>query len=194
MSGDGRTFRYLRNEPLWYFGSGESYASFTYSDLIVSRDSIAVCGSITLTVTVTRGSGDPAIDALPADEIVELFVATEVASAPPSLAVLPRLRLADFTRVRDVHVSESQTLTFSLTPDDMAVVNAANRAGWEVHPGSLRICRGRPPHWEGGWVAYHHSPPGRLGIAPAIMCAAHPLAKIGALLLGLGKTRAHVLF
>eukprot|EP00035_Acanthoeca_spectabilis_P013209 m.241957 g.241957 ORF g.241957 m.241957 type:complete len:820 (-) comp15831_c0_seq10:3608-6067(-) len=153
MSGGGRTFRYLQQEPLWYFGAGESYASFDYGNL-VSDSPINTCGSINLSVIVTRLAVSPAIDALSADEVVEVYVATELTDAhesggggdttlPSGMLPLPRLRLADFAKVRDLKVGEGRTVQFVLTPEVMAVVNPVDRAGWEVRSGKLRV-------WVGG--------------------------------------------
>lgn len=98
--------RYLHDEPLWYFGHGESYGAFTYTEFKVSPVKAGVCGIVHVSVTVTRAARpEGKSDHLPADEIVELYVATEPADSV-GVAPLPRLRLAGFARLHGFAVGE----------------------------------------------------------------------------------------
>ena len=49
----GRTYRYLEKEPLYPFGYGLSYTEFEYSDLALSKSSVAVGESVEVSATVT---------------------------------------------------------------------------------------------------------------------------------------------
>lgn len=64
----GRTYMYLKGEPLYPFGYGLSYTSFKYSDLKLSSKTLNASGEITVSVKV-KNSGDK-----PGDEVVQLYV------------------------------------------------------------------------------------------------------------------------
>ena len=135
--------RYIRDEPLWYFGHGESYATFSYSTFKVHSLKSGVCDTVDVSVTVTRiAKPQGKADHLPADEIVQLYVATEPTD-PSGVAPLARLRLCDFTRLHDLTVGESREVRFKVTPSDVAVVNPVGRVGWELRAGAVRF-------WIGG--------------------------------------------
>ncbi|MFD2864846.1 glycoside hydrolase family 3 C-terminal domain-containing protein [Mucilaginibacter antarcticus] len=64
----GFTYMYLNGKPLFPFGHGLSYTSFTYSNLKLSAKQIKADGSITATVDV-KNTGKVA-----GDEVVQLYV------------------------------------------------------------------------------------------------------------------------
>ena len=92
----GRTYRYFDGDPLFPFGFGLSYTSFSYGDARVKRR--------TLEVPVTNtGSVD-------ADEVVQLYVRF------PQDADGPLKSLRGFRRVH-VKAGETVTVSFPLTED-----------------------------------------------------------------------------
>ena len=84
----GRTYRFSEKAPLYPFGYGLSYTSFSYSRLTLSQDSIAPHGRVTLEVDV-RNVGKTA-----GDEVVQLYIEPLAPGVPA-----PRLHLEGFRRV-----------------------------------------------------------------------------------------------
>eukprot|EP00483_Globobulimina_turgida_P013701 UN13727 len=97
-SGDGVTYRYYKKRPLWPFGYGLSYTTFSYSNLRlnVTKSSNNTyeyevddgCEVIGVTVSV---SNDGARDG---DEVIQVYVRQPVATVQA-----PDVRLGDFERV-----------------------------------------------------------------------------------------------
>jgi len=64
----GRTYRYLQQEPLFPFGHGLSYTSFQYGKPMLDKERVAAGQSVKLTVPVTNsGRRD-------GDEVVQLYL------------------------------------------------------------------------------------------------------------------------
>lgn len=86
---NGHTYMYFGEEPLYPFGHGLSYTSFTYADLTVSPDAIAGAGAATVSVSVTNSGPREG------DEVVQLYMRRE---AVDDVAV-PTKELVGFARV-----------------------------------------------------------------------------------------------
>ena len=102
-------------DPLFAFGHGLSYTSFDYRDMKVSPASMSTSdmqagATVDVTVTVTN-SGDR-----PGKDVVQLYVSDLVASVTPA-----ERRLKQFAKV-DLAPGESETLTFTLTQEDLSFV------------------------------------------------------------------------
>jgi beta-glucosidase len=83
---NGRTYMYFKGEPLYPFGYGLSYTTFTYSNLKTSAETLAKNGAITVSVDV-QNSGKAA-----GEEVVQLYVKDMVPgvdSTPPASWTLP---------------------------------------------------------------------------------------------------------
>ena len=101
--------------PLFPFGYGLSYAGFDYSDLSIDRETLAVDESVAVSVTVTNaGERD-------ADEVVQLYLHQRHGSSSR-----PIRELKGFRRIR-LAAGESQTLEFSIGPDERRYWSAAAR-------------------------------------------------------------------
>jgi len=132
----GRTYRYFSGEPLFPFGYGLSYTRFAYRDLRLSAGRVATAemradpaGEI-LTVSVdVRDVGERA-----GDEVVQLYVSDVAASAP-----VPLRQLGGFERVH-LAPGETKTVTFALTPRQLALIDDAGRR--VVEPGAFRVAVG----------------------------------------------------
>ena len=103
----GRTFAYYSGTPLYPFGFGLSFASFSYSGLSVTPGVLAPGdASFTASATLSRASVDSFQGA--ADEVAMLF-ASFTGPLPPAggCASVPRLQLLAFTRVANVSAGAS---------------------------------------------------------------------------------------
>lgn len=101
----------VSNEPLYPFGYGLSYTSFTYSDISLDRSSMAANGELTATVTLTNtGNRDGA-------EVVQLYIRDLVASI-----TRPVKELKGFEKVF-LKAGESRKVSFKITPELLKFYN-----------------------------------------------------------------------
>lgn len=106
----GRRYEYADMEyyPLYPFGYGLSYTSFSYSGL---KTSVGNNGNINVEATVTN-TGKTA-----GDEVVQLYVTDMYASVKTRV-----MELKDFTRIK-LQPGESKTVSFVLTPYQLSLLN-----------------------------------------------------------------------
>ncbi|MBR3658478.1 MAG: glycoside hydrolase family 3 C-terminal domain-containing protein, partial [Bacteroidaceae bacterium] len=65
---DGFTYRYFKGEPLYAFGYGLSYTTFSYGEATLSKKSIKAGGTVDITVPVTNTGK------LDGDEVVQIYI------------------------------------------------------------------------------------------------------------------------
>jgi len=112
-------------KPLFPFGHGLSYTTFSYGKPVASSKELTADGSLTITVPVTN-TGDRE-----GQEIVQLYL-TDV-KAP---VARPVKELKGFQKV-SLLPGETKEVTFTVTADDLAYFDAdAHR--WTTHPGKYR--------------------------------------------------------
>jgi beta-glucosidase len=108
----GRTYRYFEGKPLYPFGYGLSYTTFSYSGLTLPKRAIKAGDPLTAEVTVTNtGKRD-------GDEVTQLYLEF------PHIAGAPLRALRGFKRVH-LKVGESQTVQFELRDRDFSMVTEA---------------------------------------------------------------------
>jgi beta-glucosidase len=121
--------RYLDvpNEPLYPFGYGLSYTTFSYSDVQVSQTSLTRDESLTATVTVTN-TGKRA-----GQETVQLYITDPVASVTRSVE-----DLRGFQKI-GLQPGESKEVSFKITTTDLKFYNSDLNYDWESGDFIIRI-------------------------------------------------------
>ena len=120
-----RYYSTFRVKPAYEFGFGLSYTSFSYSDLKLSSSTFT--GTLTATVTVTN-TGNFA-----GKEVVELYL-----SAPATKLDKPVEELRSFGKTGLLKPGESQTLSFLLTPGDLASFDTPS-SSWVAEGGQYTV-------------------------------------------------------
>lgn len=119
----------LAGTPLFPFGFGLSYTTFTYSNLRLSADKIRRQDSLRVSVEVKNtGSRSGA-------EIVQLYVRDEFGSV-----TRPVKELKDFRRLA-LAAGESRTVEFVLHPAQLAFYNLDMK--WAPEPGTFKVFAGK---------------------------------------------------
>jgi beta-glucosidase len=126
----GRTYMYFQGTPLYPFGFGLSYTTFTYSALRLSAATLAQGGSVTVSVDITN-SGTRA-----GDEVVQLYVSYPTTTGVPR----PSKQLRGFQRVT-LAAGETKTVALTLTRDQLAYWDATAKA-FAVQPGTVHLMVG----------------------------------------------------
>ncbi|HVO11370.1 MAG TPA: glycoside hydrolase family 3 C-terminal domain-containing protein [Vicinamibacteria bacterium] len=107
------------------FGYGLSYTSFRYTDLKLSSRRFS--GTLTASVTITNAGRTPG------REVAQLYL-----SAPAKAVPKPALELRGFAKTRLLRPGESQTLTFTLAPRDLAWFDEQASA-WRADAGTYTV-------------------------------------------------------
>jgi beta-glucosidase len=114
--------------PLFPFGFGLSYTTFSVSNLRLSSSSMSRHGSVTATVTVKNTGGRTG------DDVVQLYIHDPVASISQ-----PVRRLRGFQRVT-LAPNESKDVQFRLDASDVGFYD--NRGRFVVEPGEIDVYAG----------------------------------------------------
>ena len=131
----GKTYRFFTKEPLFPFGYGLSYTSFTYSNLSIPEKAIAG-DKVKVRITVTN-SGK-----VDGDEVVELYLTDEKASTPR-----PIRQLEGFKRI-NLKPGESKNVEFVLEARQFSIIN--NKEKRVIEPGYFTISvGGKQPGFKG---------------------------------------------
>lgn len=123
-----RGYAFAENEPLYPFGHGLSYTTFSYTDLSLSPERIRVDEATRVTVDVAN-TGERA-----GAEIVQLYVHDQVGSV-----TRPVKALKGFRRIV-LEPGETRTVEFELTPAELALLDAEMQ--WRVEPGLFDVMVG----------------------------------------------------
>ncbi len=105
----GRTYMYFEGRPLYPFGYGLSYTHFKFSDLGISKGTLAVGESIVISAVITNTG------LYAGAEVVQIYV-----QAPASPVKRPIKQLVGFQRV-DLKAGESRNVEFTLPYTEQAL-------------------------------------------------------------------------
>lgn len=123
--GSRQTYLYFEGTPLFPFGHGLSYASFTYDGLQVEQGN----GELKVSVTVTNASG------VAADEVAQLYTRAVHPSVPR-----PRRELAAHRRVHLIPGASAE-LSFELPLHTFEFWDVAH-GRWRLEPGAYEVLVG----------------------------------------------------
>jgi beta-glucosidase len=122
-----RTYRYFNGKPLYSFGDGLSYTTFTYSNIRLSTKSLRAGDALTVEADVKNAGS------LAGDEVAELYI------TPPHTTVAPQVALAGFERLH-LNSGETKHVTFRLDPRTLSQVD--DKGVRSVGPGAYRVVVG----------------------------------------------------
>ena len=122
----GRSYRYMTDTPLYPFGYGLSYTTFTYSPLKLSKTKVKPGRSITAETTITN-TGPVA-----GEEVAQLYLAH---GADPGG---PRCNLCGIRRL-SLKPGESKTARFKITPEMMQRIDESGNPVLTPAPFTITI-------------------------------------------------------
>ncbi len=118
---ENRTYRYFTGTPLYPFGYGLSYTTFSYSDLSLPEKTVAG-NDVKVSVRVTNTGN------IAGDEVVQLYITDEKASTPR-----PLRQLEGFKRIH-LNAGESRIVEFILKAEQFSMINKSDirviEPGW----------------------------------------------------------------
>lgn len=123
---NGRTYMYDKNAPLFPFGHGLTYTSFTYSGLKPEKNTGRAGDRVNIRFTV-KNDGD-----YDSDEVTQLYVAF-----PESKINRPEKSLKGFKRIH-VMKGESISVSIPLSVDDLRYWDEVQQK-WTLEPGKIRL-------------------------------------------------------
>lgn len=127
--GWGRRYVDMSAKPLWDFGYGLSYTTFEYANLRIETPRVRPDGEVRISAEITNtGSRAGA-------EVAQLYIRDVVGSV-----TTPVKQLRGFERI-ELKPGEKRTVRFTLTPDDLSLLDRNMKR--VVEPGEFRVMIGR---------------------------------------------------
>ena len=133
---EGRTYRYFRGEPLYPFGHGLSYTRFRYTGLSVSPHVLRAGETLRVGVDVQN------VGAREGEEVVQLYLTDEAASAPVAVRSLQGVERVS------LKPGERRRVTFTLGARQLSLIDDRGRR--VVEPGEFTVAvGGKQPGFKG---------------------------------------------
>jgi beta-glucosidase len=127
----GRTYRYFEGKPLYPFGFGLSYTTFSYRGLRLPKKAIGAGEPLTAEVTVTNTGKREG------EDVAQLYLSF------PNVPGAPLRALRGFQRIH-LQPGESKRLRFELKDRDLSMVTEAGEPIIPEGKYSLSIGGGQP--------------------------------------------------
>jgi beta-glucosidase len=126
-----RMYKYVDDDgkPLFPFGFGLSYSTFSYNNLVAKAPAAGSSGDVEVTVDVTN------IGDREGDEVAQLYLRENTSSVET-----PARSLQGFSRIH-LKPHETRSVAFHVPQKNLAIWNAEGR--WSVEPGEFTV-------WAGG--------------------------------------------
>jgi hypothetical protein len=123
-----RSYAFSTRQPLYPFGYGLSYTTFSFDNLRVEPKQIAIGGTAKVSVDVTNtGSRE-------GDEVPQMYIHQKIASV-----TRPVMQLKGFQRI-SLKPGEKKTVEFTITPDALSMLNVDMHK--VVEPGIFEVMVG----------------------------------------------------
>ena len=114
---DGRTYKYMKKEPMYPFGFGLTYADISISEIQTSTTKVNSKGSINLSFEITNeGNWD-------IEEVIQLYL------SPKENSQLPFYKLLRFDRV-ELLKGKAVQLSYTLDSDDLKYHDSQGILTW----------------------------------------------------------------
>lgn len=133
---ESRTYKYMKNEPMYPFGFGLSYAQFSYDNINTNKINYSKQDTIIVTGKLKNKSQ------IEAEEVAQLYV-----SVPPTHFRTPRFDLKQFQRSQ-LKANQSTILTFKMPVVNLSTVN---------EKGEKILLKGNYTIYIGGSAPFKHS-------------------------------------
>nr|WP_199157754.1 beta-glucosidase BglX [Pedobacter sp. ASV2] len=122
----------VSNDPLYPFGYGLSYTTFTYSDIKLSSNTLTKGKSITATITLTNNGS------VEGKEVVQLYTRDLVGSS-----TRPVKELKGFKKI-SLKPGESKEVSFNISENDLKFYNSDLK--YVAEPGDFKLFIGSNSH------------------------------------------------
>jgi beta-glucosidase len=147
---NNRTYRYFGGKPLYPFGYGLSYTTFSYRDLTLAHPEFNAGDPVSASVTVTNTGS------VPGDEVVQLYLKF------PPVKGAPRLALRGFERIH-LEPGQSKNVHFELKDRDLGMVTEDGRPIIAAGDYTITVGGGQPDTGAPGLTGRFHID-GQLGL------------------------------
>lgn len=128
----GRTYRYMTEEPMYPFGFGLSYTSFSYSDVRLLSSKMKKGESTEISCTVTNTGQYASV------EVAQLYITDNQASVETPLFSLKGIQCIN------LKPGESKRAVFAITPEMLELINEQGEAITEAGDFTLAISGSLP--------------------------------------------------
>lgn len=118
-------YRDIPNDPLYPFGFGLSYTTFTYGKPSISSNTFGMNGSVTIQLSITNTGS------VSGEEIVQLYIRDPIANR-----IRPVRELKGFQKIL-LQVGESKTISFNLNASAMKYFDENGEP--QLEPGQISI-------------------------------------------------------
>lgn len=122
---EGRTYKYMNEEPMYPFGFGLNYTQFEYSDAVVNKTEVTKEESLSLEVTVTNTGK------VKSDEVVQVYISDLEASVR-----VPNFQFINTKRVT-LEPGASEKIKFEVKPENFQLV--LEDGSKTIEPGAFRL-------------------------------------------------------